>query len=440
MSAEERLNTLLSETEDVAREDQIFIRDGVEMAMTMFIDMVNAIRTEYPARYFETKFERPLQLNDFTAAVVPNDIPLDVESRLKDAGVEVIEYEKGDNASRAEAMQKASAMENVRFSLMDDAQAAAEVAPYLEAYNNDLVTFNALVNKVKDVAEKYPNSTWPERFIKENYEDENEEDFINRLKWTISNYAVEEEKEYSAEKQTIEETFGGIWIEDRVEFAKFAKAVNNSPFEENGEGIAYTDNYFYAYYRNINGEPIPYASVYMNEYESQDVVNAILKKIKDEGDRDIRGWFDRIDEGVRNVESENDAISGTNKELSNTSSIGKMGAKLSRKGRYYDNPSLYSKVKRADSGSRGRGKVVYSLITPEMDAAYLSAVERGDMATAQQMVMEAAKLAMPNTKVVDENGNALVGYYGDRMKARCKLSADIFFTLHSNYARLYIIA
>lgn len=82
----------------------------------------------------------------------------------------------------------------------------------------------------------------------------------------------------------------------------------------------------------------------------------------------------------------------------------------------------------------------YSLITPEMDADYLSAVERGDMATAQQMVMEAAKLAMPNTKVVDENGNALVGYYGDRMKARYKLSADIFFTLHSNYARLYIIA
>ena len=33
MSAEERLNTLLSETEDVAREDQIFLRDGVEMAM-----------------------------------------------------------------------------------------------------------------------------------------------------------------------------------------------------------------------------------------------------------------------------------------------------------------------------------------------------------------------------------------------------------------------
>ena len=33
MSAEERMNTLLSETEDVAREDQIFLRNGVEMAM-----------------------------------------------------------------------------------------------------------------------------------------------------------------------------------------------------------------------------------------------------------------------------------------------------------------------------------------------------------------------------------------------------------------------
>lgn len=122
------MNTLLSETEDVAREDQIFLRDGVEMAMTMFNDMVNAIRTEYPARYFETKFERPLQLRDFTAAVVPNDIPLDVESRLKDAGVEVIEYEKGDNASRAEAMQKASQMENVRFSLMDAPVSPEELA------------------------------------------------------------------------------------------------------------------------------------------------------------------------------------------------------------------------------------------------------------------------------------------------------------------------
>ena len=64
-----------------------------------------------------------------------------------------------------------------------------------------------------------------------------------------------------------------------------------------------------------------------------------------------------------------------------------------------------------DESANQELKTNFSLITPEMDAAYLSAVERGDMATAQQMVMEAAKLAMTNTKVVDENGNPKVVYH-----------------------------
>ena len=51
-------------------------------------------------------------------------------------------------------------------------------------------------------------------------------------------------------------------------------------------------------------------------------------------------------------------------------------------------------------------------ITPQMDADYMAAVKAGDMETAQRMVVEAAKLAMPNTKVVDEEGNPLVVYHG----------------------------
>ncbi len=39
------------------------------------------------------------------------------------------------------------------------------------------------------------------------------------------------------------------------------------------------------------------------------------------------------------------------------------------------------------------GKTLYSLITPEMDAAYMDAVNNGDMETAQRMVMEAAEKA-----------------------------------------------
>ena len=51
-------------------------------------------------------------------------------------------------------------------------------------------------------------------------------------------------------------------------------------------------------------------------------------------------------------------------------------------------------------------------VTTEMDEAYMDAVNSGDMETAQRMVVEAARLAMPNTKVVDENGNPLVVYHG----------------------------
>jgi hypothetical protein len=56
------------------------------------------------------------------------------------------------------------------------------------------------------------------------------------------------------------------------------------------------------------------------------------------------------------------------------------------------------------------------MISPEQDKAYKDAVEAGDMETAQRMVLEAAKLAMPNTKVVDENGNPKVVYHQTNAK------------------------
>lgn len=63
------------------------------------------------------------------------------------------------------------------------------------------------------------------------------------------------------------------------------------------------------------------------------------------------------------------------------------------------------------------------------DRDYLSAVESGDMETAQRMVDEAAKEAMKNTKILDEDGNLLVVYHGtdqaftvfDRTKSRANM-------------------
>ena len=53
----------------------------------------------------------------------------------------------------------------------------------------------------------------------------------------------------------------------------------------------------------------------------------------------------------------------------------------------------------------------YSLSNPQTDKDYLDAVERGDVGTLDKMVSEAAKQAMPNSKVRDENGNLRLVYH-----------------------------
>ncbi len=151
------------------------------------------------------------------------------------------------------------------------------------------------------------------------------------------------------DKYRVEKIFGGIWIEDEIEFAKFVSAVNNYAFEENGEGIAYTDNYFYAYYLNIDGNPIPFASAYLNEAESQDVVNQYNKQTKENGEqRRVREYIDRANAVARNIQSKRNAILGDDKGASNTRRNDSVVSNISRKGRYFDRPDLYVKAQRAD--------------------------------------------------------------------------------------------
>lgn len=146
-----------------------------------------------------------------------------------------------------------------------------------------------------------------------------------------------------------EEIFGGIWIDDKEEFAKFASAVANSTFEENGEGIVYTDNYFYAYYLNIDGQAIPYASVYLNAEDSQDVVNQVSQEISNDGTHErIKKYFDTAVARHEVLKSKNNANDGNNSSSSDRRGDVRLGDSLLQKGRYFDRPSLYVKAERAD--------------------------------------------------------------------------------------------
>ena len=70
------------------------------------------------------------------------------------------------------------------------------------------------------------------------------------------------------------------------------------------------------------------------------------------------------------------------------------------------------------------------------DKEYMDAVEKGDMETARRKVKEAAKAAMQETKVVDENGEPLVVYHGttnDEVKRKWNEQTKTYDTEHKPF-------
>ena len=81
-------------------------------------EMVKAIKEEHPAMYFETKFERPVRFEEFSAAVVPTTTKKEVKEALKNAGVSIFEYDEKNDADRSRAFNEAiNSSDNIRFSL-----------------------------------------------------------------------------------------------------------------------------------------------------------------------------------------------------------------------------------------------------------------------------------------------------------------------------------
>ena len=89
-------------------------------------EMVKAIKEESPAMYFETKFERPVRFDEFSAAVVPTTTKKEVKEALKNAGVSIFEYDEKSDEDRSRAFNEAiNSSDNIRFSLAGERGAAA---------------------------------------------------------------------------------------------------------------------------------------------------------------------------------------------------------------------------------------------------------------------------------------------------------------------------
>lgn len=76
----------------------------------------NAVQNELKSAYFETKFNRPVHLNEFVAAVVPNDLGEDVRKGLEESGLSLFDYDPEKEGDRKRAFNEAINSNNeIRF-------------------------------------------------------------------------------------------------------------------------------------------------------------------------------------------------------------------------------------------------------------------------------------------------------------------------------------
>lgn len=88
-------------------------------------EMIKAIKDEHPAMYFETKFERPVGFDEFSAAVVPASASNEVKEALKNAGVSIFEYDPNKEGDRKRAFDEASSSKKgIRFMFAGEKGAA----------------------------------------------------------------------------------------------------------------------------------------------------------------------------------------------------------------------------------------------------------------------------------------------------------------------------
>ena len=82
-------------------------QDVTPEAMEGVRDYLDKLR-DLPTEYFEAKITRAVDIGEFKAAVVPDDVKPEARAALEKAGVHTYEYKSGDETARREAVTKAA--------------------------------------------------------------------------------------------------------------------------------------------------------------------------------------------------------------------------------------------------------------------------------------------------------------------------------------------
>nr|DAP90407.1 MAG TPA: Cytosine specific methyltransferase [Caudoviricetes sp.] len=111
----------------------------------------NAVQTELKSAYFETKYNRPLRLNEFAAAVVPDNLGEDVRKGIENAGLPMYDYDPNKEGDRSRAFNEAiNSSDNIRFSLAGE-RGAADMAEDLKSLNTPSEVDEAIKTAIEDM-------------------------------------------------------------------------------------------------------------------------------------------------------------------------------------------------------------------------------------------------------------------------------------------------
>ena len=112
----------------------------------------NAVQTELKSAYFETKYNRPLRLNEFAAAVVPDNLGKDVRKGIENAGLPMYDYDPNKEGDRSRAFNEAiNSSDNIRFSIAGvRGAAAADKAEERNARMDNLSVARKMEEEKKD--------------------------------------------------------------------------------------------------------------------------------------------------------------------------------------------------------------------------------------------------------------------------------------------------
>ena len=331
----------------------------------------NAVQTELKSAYFETKYNRPLRLNEFAAAVVPDNLGEDVRKGIEDAGLPMYNYDPNKEGDRNRAFNEAvNSSDNIRFSLKEEKEKIVADAKangtYMTAPNGE---------KTKLDAEQWV-TVRTTNF--KNWFGDWENDSENASKVVDENGEPMVVYHGTTNDETIK-----VWNEkaktydtSHEPFAVFKRAVDGLPnsgmFFNSSENNAYEYGYnHYAVYLNAKNPLVI------------DCKGNLYNSIKHEGKTmDTYDWA--------NWAEENGFDGVIFKNIKDGVDYGSMQNTTDDYVVFYSNQIKSSENNNGDF-SADNNDIRFSL--RNLDQEYLDAVKKGDMEKAQRLVNKAAAVA-----------------------------------------------